>query len=98
MIKTKVTTNKVSIDEQTTTTHCTGNFYYNISMNSIYILCRVDYDNCVCLIGINTANRYSDPVSVSDINTITDSEFYDVCMGEVENFKLLSSVDITASI
>ena len=50
MIKTKVTTNKVSIDEQTTTTtHCTGNFYYNIPTNSIYILCIVDYDNRVCL-------------------------------------------------
>ena len=97
MIKTKVTTNKVSIDEQTTT-HCTGNFYYNIPTNSIYILCIVDYDNRVCLVGIDTANRYSNPVSVSDISTLTTSEFNDVCMGEVEDFKLLSSVDITASI
>ena len=97
MSKTKVTTNNVSIEEQTTT-HCTGNFYYNISMNSIYILCQVDDNNRVCLVGINTANRYSDPVSVSDIDTITDSEFYDVCAGVAENFKLLSSVDITASI
>ena len=107
MNKTKLTTNKISIDEQTTnkisideqtTTHYRGNFYYSISMNSIYILCRVDYNNGVCLVGISTANRYSNPVSVSDISTITDSEFYDVCMGEVEDFKLLSSVDITASI
>ena len=97
MNKTKLTTNKISIDEQTTT-HYRGNFYYNISMNSIYILCQVDHNNGVCLVGISTANRYSNPVSVSDISTITDSEFYDVCMGEVEDFKLLSSVDITASI
>ena len=98
MNKTKLTTNKISIDEQTkTSTHCTGNFYYDISMNSIYILCQVKY-NGVCLVGIDTANRYSDPVSVGDISTLTTSEFNDVCCGRAENFKLLSSVDITASI
>jgi len=96
MNKTKLTTNKISIDGQPIV-HYIGNFYYNISMNSIYILCQVG-EGYVCLIGLDSANRYSEPVSVSDISSISDSEFDNMCSGHFKNFKLLSSVDITASI
>lgn len=100
MNQTKLTTNKISIDGQPIgqcSGHYIGNFYYNISINSIYILCQVGYKQ-VCLIGLDSANRYDEPVSVSDTSNISDSEFDNACNGHFKNFKLLSSVDITASI
>ena len=97
MIKTKVTTTTtISIDEQHAT-HCIKNFYYNISEGSIWMLCHVDCSE-VCLVSIASGNRYKNPIEVDDVFFISDSEFHVVCAGNSKDFKLLSSVDITASI
>lgn len=96
MSKTKVTTKKVSIDEQHTT-HSIRNFYYNISDGSIWILCQVERQKA-CLVSITTGNRYENPTEIYGVFDISDSEFHAICAGNSKNFKLLSAVDITASI
>jgi len=40
----------------------------------IYILAQVDYSKC-CLIGIETGNRFLDPVKVKDPMAISRKEF-----------------------
>lgn len=93
---TKVTTNKISITKPAIK-HSINNFYYDITRDAVNILCQVDYKK-VCLVSLNNANRHNNPVEVVDINNITDSEFDVICSTSTQNFKLLSSVDIAASI
>jgi hypothetical protein len=54
-------------------THRTGNIYLVDDWGQ-YFLAQVDI-NKVCLIGLESANRWADPVYVRDVHHITQSEF-----------------------
>jgi hypothetical protein len=53
--------------------HRTGNIYL-IDDWGQYFLAQVDQKK-VCLIGLDSANRWANPVSVGNVNNITEAEF-----------------------
>lgn len=53
-----------------------------------YLLAQVGFGT-VCLINLSGANRYQDPVSVSDAYAITAEEFYQITCQQPESFTLV---------
>jgi hypothetical protein len=60
-----------------------------IPQNTTYLLCQVE-SNRVCLMNLGSANRWHDPVTVGDVNNITELEWADITeLQEGEYFYLV---------
>jgi hypothetical protein len=70
-------------------THRVGNFYE--FEDCTYILAQVSSLRCAMVVvnGFDTGNRYNDPVKVSKVHEITESEFRAITYGD--NFKKVNS-------
>lgn len=56
-----------------------GQFYIHAFTEEEFILCQVD-NYMVCLISIQTGNRWNDPVEVNDVFNITEEEFRSISL------------------
>lgn len=81
-------------DNKPVVKHSVGQYY--LIEEDVYILAQVGMSE-VNLIGLESANRYTDPVFVKNVSNITPEEFNQLFQFD-HDYTLLSSVDVTYSL